>query len=327
MINQIKEFLNRFVTLPDDNVATLLALYVVHSWSWQLNDCTPYLYIWSPLKQSGKTRLLEVLELLVHNPIRAASVTPSALYRVIEERKPTMLIDEVDTVFYGRGSRHADLIGVINSGYKRGGSSIRTKGNEVVDFSTFCPKILAGINNQMIPDTVADRSISIELQRKAHDETLEPFYYFQAKNEADSLLEDISEWVFEHEDQIRNSKPNSIQGISDRKWEIGAPLATIGSLVKYPKYKAILSDMLSREIPRETRNPVEQLMKDICELFDGNEKMFSSDVAEYLEFSSPKMLANQLGIFGIEPKRIRIGNRTGRGYHKKDMEPILKRNL
>jgi hypothetical protein len=50
---------------------------------------TPYLAVTSAEKQSGKTRLLEVLEALVADPLPVVSPSAASLYRSIEAAKPT----------------------------------------------------------------------------------------------------------------------------------------------------------------------------------------------------------------------------------------------
>ena len=78
-------------------------------------------------KRSGKTRLLEVLELLVREPLPTANISDAALFRVIDERQPTLLIDEVDAIF-GKKSPRDELRGIINAGYRRGATTHRMGG-------------------------------------------------------------------------------------------------------------------------------------------------------------------------------------------------------
>ena len=77
--------------------------------------------------ESGKTRLLEVLELLVREPLPTANISDAALFRVIDERQPTLLVDEVDAIF-GRKSPRDELRGIINAGYRRGATTHRMGG-------------------------------------------------------------------------------------------------------------------------------------------------------------------------------------------------------
>jgi hypothetical protein len=97
-LEAVAKFVRRFVVLSDDRLAAL-ALYVVHTHGYEAAETTPYISATSAEKRSGKTRLLEVLELLVGNPLPTANISDAALFRAIAERKPTLLFDEVDAIF------------------------------------------------------------------------------------------------------------------------------------------------------------------------------------------------------------------------------------
>jgi hypothetical protein len=92
-----------------------LALWVLHTYAFELRDVTAYLGIESPEKRCGKTTLLGVLNELVNRPIAAANISSPAFFRVIEEARPTLLIDEADTFLAGND----ELRGILNSGYTR----------------------------------------------------------------------------------------------------------------------------------------------------------------------------------------------------------------
>ena len=138
---------------------------------------TPYLAITSAEKQCGKTRLLEVLDLLVSNPWLTGKVSAACLIRKIDSQKPTLLLDESDAAFNGEKEYAEVLRGVLNTGHRRGGHASCCVGQGVnitfKDFHTFCPKAIAGIGK--LPDTVADRSIPIRLKRRAPGEPVERF--------------------------------------------------------------------------------------------------------------------------------------------------------
>ena len=56
-----------------------------HTYAFELRDVTTYIGIESPEKRCGKTTLLAVLNKLVNRPVAAANISPSALFRVIQE--------------------------------------------------------------------------------------------------------------------------------------------------------------------------------------------------------------------------------------------------
>jgi hypothetical protein len=82
-----------------------VALWLVHSHAADAADCTPYAHVTSAEKRSGKTRLLEVLELLVREPLLVANISDAALFRAITEKSPTLLFDEIDAIFGARVTR------------------------------------------------------------------------------------------------------------------------------------------------------------------------------------------------------------------------------
>jgi hypothetical protein len=112
---------------------------------------------------------------------RTAAPAPSeaVLYRKIERDHPTLLLDEVDTIWRGGGGRndnHDGLRALLNAGNESGVRVPRCagpRGEQLVDFDVNCPKVLAGIGQ--LPETVADRSILVAMKRRTKRERVERF--------------------------------------------------------------------------------------------------------------------------------------------------------
>jgi putative DNA primase/helicase len=111
LLDELESLLTRFVILPT-HAAETLALWILHTYAFELRDVSTYLGIESPEKRCGKTTLLSVLNRLVNRPVAAANISPSAFFRVIEEMRPTLLIDEADTFLRGND----ELRGILNAG-------------------------------------------------------------------------------------------------------------------------------------------------------------------------------------------------------------------
>ena len=64
-------------------------------------DCseTTRLAFMSAEKENGETRALEITALFVKVPILSISTSPAAIIRLIAKETPTLLYDEVDSVF------------------------------------------------------------------------------------------------------------------------------------------------------------------------------------------------------------------------------------
>lgn len=114
LLEELAGVMRRFVVLPP-HAAETLALWVVHTYAFELRQVSTYVGLESPEKRCGKTTLLSVLSELVNRPVVAANISPPALFRVIEETRPTLLIDEGDTLLQGND----ELRGILNSGYSR----------------------------------------------------------------------------------------------------------------------------------------------------------------------------------------------------------------
>jgi hypothetical protein len=114
LLNELAGMFSRHVVLPG-HAAEALALWVLHTYAFELREVTAYVGVESPEKRCGKTTLLSVLGQVVNRPVVAANISSPAFFRVIEETRPTLVIDETDTFLQG----NEELRGILNSGYSR----------------------------------------------------------------------------------------------------------------------------------------------------------------------------------------------------------------
>src|SRR5262249_53353198 len=140
--------------VPGDYLAESLAAAAVLQ-SWLVNSFTisPRLAITSPTKGCGKTTLLRLLARVVRRGKRAGSISPAALFRVVEQFQPTILLDETEK-YIEHGS---DLHALLNEGHCKGGTVLRVLGEklELRQFAVFgavafapmaaCPMILNSV--------------------------------------------------------------------------------------------------------------------------------------------------------------------------------------
>jgi hypothetical protein len=111
-------------------------------------------------------------------------MTEAVLFRLIDSRKPTLLIDEVDAVFGKKNSDSSEGIRqILNSGYRRGKLAFRCV--EVVGFDVYCPKATAGLHR--LPGTLAHRSIPIAMSPPRPDDVYEDFDFEEAEADAEIL--------------------------------------------------------------------------------------------------------------------------------------------
>jgi len=170
LLNGICAEVERYLVLPP-HASTAVALWALHTWCLDAFFITPFLYPRSPEKRCGKTTLMLLVHELVRRPLLATNASQAALFRCIEEYRPTLLLDEADTWL----RENEELRGILNGGHSRKTARvIRTVGeeHEVRAFSTYCPKAIAGIGR--LADTLEDRSIVVPMKRKRVEDRTAP---------------------------------------------------------------------------------------------------------------------------------------------------------
>jgi hypothetical protein len=115
LLDELTSLSRKFVVMQDEQ-AVAVALWVLHTHVFDAADQTPYLSITSAEKRSGKTRLLEVLRLLVWKPWFTGHATAAVLARKIDTIHPTLLFDESDATFKGNPEFVQTFRGVLWTG-------------------------------------------------------------------------------------------------------------------------------------------------------------------------------------------------------------------
>jgi Protein of unknown function (DUF3631) len=320
MVDEIITYLKKYVILPSDESYLVLALYTIHTWTIGVSRSTPYIYINSPTKGCGKTRCLEVMKTLMRNPIQALDITPAAMYRMIEDQQPTLMVDEVDTIW--NGAKNDDLRKVLNGGYRRGNVVWRMHKSQPTPFDTFCPKLLAGIFNMQLPDTVRDRSIPITMRAAKDDETVGAFYPEEAQEEANKLITQIEAWMKTNSEALMKRVP-PMDDIGDRQWEIAEPLVLIGDALGIGDRARNAIRFLFEAVKGYKSKDV-GIIQQIVEAFGDDDKIFTEELLTELggKWTAEK-LARELSNVGISSTTVRKGNRVLKGYKREQFAAVL----
>jgi hypothetical protein len=355
VLDSICEFIKRHVVFSSPAQATAIALWIVHTWIVDAFDYTPYLYIRSPEKRCGKTKLLDCLELVVAKAWRAVSPSEAVLYRKIERDQPTLLLDEVDTVFSGnKDERKEPLRALLNAGFERKAKVPRCVGQgsnyQVQEFAVFCAKAFAGIGR--LPDTISDRCIPIRLIRRSRDEEIERFRKRDAEAATLSIRENLASWAQQNgqTEKLRTARPNIPSELDDRQADICEPLLAIAELAggEWPERAPSALVTLCTESQEDDSLGVKLLLS-VREVFDAADvdRASTRELLERLtsqESDAPwggwwendlrnnntrgpaAKLARLLKPYGIQARVIRLRDgTTPRGYMREDFEQAWKR--
>jgi len=329
--------IRRFVILNHQQLAAL-TLWIASTHAFSASQLTPYISVTSAERGSGKSRLLEVLVRLVANPFNSSHVTASVLVRRIARDRPTVLLDEIDALFKGNKEKAEHIRGILNAGYARGGTYSMSEpvGNswEPVDYDVFSPKIFAGIGNRL-PDTVQDRSIPIEMRRRAPNEQCERFSFRKSPAFLTPIHDELDVWASGAIPVLMDAEPDLPKELSDRAADVWEPLLAIADLAggDWPDRARAAARILSAGEHGNRLSLGVMALRDIKFVFEskGTDVLATADlVKELLAMDeSPwgdmwggkeldnRSLARILTAYDIKPKSVRISSdSTLKGYRK-----------
>ena len=346
LLNDIRALLSRFVVLPADHYYDAVALWTLHAHAIGAADTTPRLIFKSPEKESGKTRALEVLEVLVPAPLAVMNATTAAIFRLLGAEQATILFDEVDAIFNPKSSNHEDLRALLNAGYRRGATVARVVGEgrkmRVERFPVFAATALAAIGN--LPDTIESRAIIVPMRRRAPHERVDAFRVRSVEATAGQMRESLTAWAGEHTDGLQNADPAMPEGVTDRAADCWAPLLAIAELAgaDWTERARITVTLIVEGRVAEDASIGVRLLADVRTVLDGRDRLSSVALCSALNAAEdsqwggwndgkgvgPRDLARRLKVYGIAPKTLRlVDGSTPKGYHADDFVDSWARYL
>ncbi|MET8905130.1 DUF3631 domain-containing protein [Streptomyces sp. NPDC004538] len=231
LLNEVEAFHRRFNVFPHEAAYVAVALWDAHAHLLDCFDSTPRLAFLSPEPGSGKSRALEVVETLVPQPMTAVNASAAALFRSVSNPsgRPTILFDEIDTIFGPKAGDNEELRGFLNAGHRRTGVTYRCigdGGNQTVQaFPSYCAVAVAGLG--ALPDTIMTRSVVIRMRRRARNETVESFRARLHEAEGHKLRDRLAQWTEQARDSVMGAWPEMPDGVTDRPADVWEPLLAI----------------------------------------------------------------------------------------------------
>ena len=142
-----------------------VTLWILHTHVYDQFMHTPRLALRSPTPGCGKTTLIDVLSRLVARPKKSDNITTAALTRLIDERHPTLLLDEAGNLGLLL-QPNGKLRSILHSGHRKGSTTDQVDDGKWREFSTFSPLALA-LPDMMggLPRELNSRSIMIGMER------------------------------------------------------------------------------------------------------------------------------------------------------------------
>jgi putative DNA primase/helicase len=155
------------------------------------------------------------------------------VFRFVDARKPTLIIDEADDLFV----RKSDLKHIINASWTRGFKiprQVNINGVSVtVFFDPFCPKIV-GLLGRNLPRALKTRAIEIRMMPKRPDEKVEPFGHVDDFEFA-VLRRKLTRWAIDNAETLKSLQPTFPVGMNNRaavNWKLSLGIAELAGDVK-----------------------------------------------------------------------------------------------
>ncbi|MFF4229160.1 DUF3631 domain-containing protein [Streptomyces sp. NPDC001820] len=229
LLNDIEAFHRRFNIFPTEAAYVAVALWDAHAHLLDCFDSTPRIAFLSPEPGSGKSRALEIVETLVPHPMVAVNASAAALFRAVSgpDGRPTILFDEIDTIFGPKAGDNEELRGFLNAGHRRTGVTYRCVGDSqtVTPFPSYTAVAVAGLGS--LPDTILTRSVIIRMRRRARNEKVEPFRARLHEKEGTALRDRLAAWAEHARGWVMGAWPEMPEGVTDRPADVWEPLLAI----------------------------------------------------------------------------------------------------
>jgi hypothetical protein len=319
---EVKQFIYDHVDMIEEELYDVLTAWVFASYLPEVWMVVPYIFAYGPVA-TGKTRLLEALQILAYRGIIGSNVSSASLFRGAELWHPTIFLDE--TEIYSK-TEHAEVIGLLNAGYRRGQFAWRVKnsdqGTELELFDVFGFKALSGTEG--LAKTLESRSIKVRMIKNTR-----PVRFLVDQAKAEKLRAKLSMWRFLKLHKIFGEPcegcegcepflevPTALNFANGRLIELFQPLLAVANngyenIVNYAKK---VYDM--RQLEEEVS--VEAMI--LNALVDSESKVedmviLTSDIAETLNKDIPKKeqfknttVGKIMRRLGFLPKHTRKGN-------------------
>jgi hypothetical protein len=221
-----------------------VAAFVICTWFVEHLLVAPYLALVG-LPRSGKTTLLQVLNLLCRRPLLTADITSGGFYEVYEKLTPTLLVDETLTA----GNRRA-LFHLLKAGTTRGSVTLRRRRS----FKAFGPKVFSWTE---LPSDAAlnSRCIIIPMQETSRRDLAKPTDQ-KVLDSADLLRMELLQYRLENYHSLRLPKVEGDERLYSRMRDLYQAVALPFGGDEYLCKVLVSIFATQQEMNREPLSPV-----------------------------------------------------------------------
>jgi putative DNA primase/helicase len=337
LLTAIESKFRRYVVVSDA-VAAATTVWTPFTYVIEIAVHVPKLVFTFPERDAGKSTALGVLRWMVQRPYLAVEATGAAVYRIVDRLKPTLLLDEADTLF----DRSTVLAHIINESWSNGGAKIPRVGprGEVVEFDPYSAQAIAmkGLN---MHGTTLSRCIVCTIWPKLPSEMVEDFNA-RDDEEFKIIRRKLVRWSVDNAAALRSAAPeSSFNNRTQKNWKI---LLAIADLAGGEWPKRVRDAALELETGRDEPSEDFRLFAATYNIISGRTQIRSLDLCKALAADPSSEWANYHGkgpisqtqvaaryrSYGIRPVTLhptKRANLTCQGYREAQFDNVFARVL
>ena len=341
LLDELAHLMRHYVSLPDGG-AEAVALWTLYTWVFEAFGVCPNLMVTAPERESGKTRVTELLCWTVPRPKPMSDASAAAIIRGIERNRPTLIFDEAQ--HFLRRRPEDPIRGILLASFNRRFAFVdRCEGDdhEPRSYSTFAPKAMNGRKLAALDDMLTSRSVTIPMTRARRR-------YPDLRADRDPVGDDLrrkcARWRDDHMTVLSSADPD-MGSLFGRIADVWRPLFAVadtagGDWPRLARHAATsLASQTSAIASGDTLGV--QLLKDIRQVFADQgdpDRISTADLDHALHtmperpwetLSNGKPMTSQkrgkmLTEYGIHTTKVRDGEKTRNAYLKSAFETAWK---
>jgi len=318
ILAEVERFISKYVGLHRDDL-TAVACYGLLTWVSDKADAIPYLCFRGDYGV-GKSRALQVVGSICRRPAMiSASPTPAVLFRLIDQWRPTVLIDE----FNRDWGAADDIVAILNAGYQRGATVLRCVGdeNEPRPFRCYGPKIIA-TRQPLKDDALESRLLVIRMPGDKPDDIPVVLDRETFEREAQRLRDLLCAWRLRCWHELDLTNPGiDLPDLDNRYKQIIAPLLAIAPPTKLAQLRDWFVQHVARQVEEQSDRWTARIARIVVEHFRNHEgePLLIADIRSALEAETED--GERLDV----PSNAKIGRITKNLGLPKARDPITRR--
>jgi hypothetical protein len=343
LLDEIRAAFSKYVVFPSPEALDATVLWCAATHAQPAWEHAPRLAVLSPEKRCGKSRLMDVAEVVCYQPLVTINTSTAALVRSItEDDPPTIMVDEADTIFGNKktAENNEDIRGILNAGHQRNRPYLRWNmtGRSAEQCPTFAMVMLAGLGK--LPDTIMDRAIVIRMRRRGPNEKVKPFRTRRDAQPLQGLRDKVNAWATENIGTLQDAEPD--MPVEDRAADTWEPLFVIAHLAggDWPERAEQACLALTSEDPDDDHEGT-RLLADLKLIWPESEtSLHTIEILRRLhqleespweqwghkgEPLNAENMAALLKPYGVKSTNVRLDGAQRKGYHRNDLVDAWRR--